>query len=65
MFVLVKIIIQYQIGCSYINKKCMCKQTFQRPSKYFWTSLSDVFVFCLCTGKIPPGFGALQLRIKL
>jgi hypothetical protein len=36
MFVLVKIIIQYQIGCSYINKKCMCQQTFQRPSKYFW-----------------------------
>jgi hypothetical protein len=29
MFVLVKIIIQHQIGCSYINKKRMCHQTFQ------------------------------------
>ena len=36
---LVKVIIQCQIGCSYINKKCMCHQTFQRPSKYFRTSI--------------------------
>ena len=24
-----------------------------------------LYLLCLCTGKIPPGFGALQLWIKL
>jgi hypothetical protein len=47
------------------KKKYVCVYGHMSKKSNYLKKKKNLLLSCLCTGKIPPGFGALQLRIKL